>query len=76
MALSKRTSTLVGAALIADGAAFMLDPERQTHIWSSPWAPFWYRGMMDYLGRHVRMTRTIAGLELVAGVLMLRAGRA
>ena len=75
--MSPRTGTLIGAALVADGAAFMIDPERQSHIWSSARAPFWYRGMMTYLGRHVRMSRTIAALELAAGLVMLsRASRA
>jgi hypothetical protein len=75
--MSPRTGTLIGAALIADGAAFMMDPERQSHIWSGPRAPFWYRGLMKYFERHVRMSRTIAALELGAGLLLLaRANRA
>jgi len=72
-----RTTTLVGMALIADGAAFASNPAAQARIWSSSQAPAWYQRTMAYLNDRPRLCRALAGAELAAGLaLLVRAGRA
>ncbi len=68
---AKRVSTLVAAALIADGAAFATNPQEQIRIWSSSRAPSWYRRLMNFLDHHTRLCRVLAGAELVAGAAIL-----
>jgi hypothetical protein len=74
---AQRTSSLLGAALVADGAAFVTNPSAQIALWSSSRAPRWYRRVMSYFSEHPDVCRALAGAELVLGMAMLaRAGAA
>jgi hypothetical protein len=73
---SERTSSLLGMALVADGAAFVTNPSAQIALWSSSHAPRWYRRMMMYFSEHPDVCRALAGAELVLGMAMLARGGA
>jgi hypothetical protein len=76
MALSKRFKTLAGAALVADGVSFLVNPTAQLEIWSSPRAPRWYQHTLRYFRAHKGVCRALAGLELAAGTMVIARTRA
>jgi len=71
MALSKRVKTLAGAALVADGLTFLLNPAAQLAIWSSPRAPRWYQQLLGTFRDHLGLCRVLAGVELAAGAAII-----
>lgn len=64
------SANMVAAFLAGDGVLVLLMPERQTRLWSPYWAPAPWRDSLRFLARGPRLTRGLAVLELLAGILL------
>jgi len=68
---AKRVLSVVGALLLADGAAFLLDPAGQIRLWSGPRAPAAYRRAMSFFAGHTGFCRILSAAETAAGVALV-----
>jgi hypothetical protein len=67
----KRLSlNMLAAFLAGDGLLVMCMPRRQPRLWSPAWSPAPWRDSLRFLAGHPRLTRGLAILEALVGVLL------
>jgi hypothetical protein len=75
MKFSNRAATILGLTLLADGASYLANPEGMLRFWSFARSPRWYRRCLRFLEERPRLSRLLAGAEVLAGSAVLsRAG--
>jgi hypothetical protein len=68
---SKRTISVLGALLVADGAAYLFNPSGQLRLWSTPRAPGWYRRATSYITEHTTLCRVLCAAEIAGGFALV-----
>ena len=60
-----------GMLLVGDAVAYLLGPRKHVRVWQWPGGPRWYQDL-EALGANTRVGVPLAGLELAAGIALLR----
>lgn len=66
----RRLRVLLGLSMFGEGLVCAVAPYRYPMLWKIKGAPKAYDELMDYMARHQTFTRSLALLEMAAGLWM------